>query len=81
MFNVDVEYYARVNFNTFEQLIDSVDGVDITLDAEEAAHLNATRKTTERLYPEVAEELNYLDGENALRYSRLRKIDSDWKRV
>lgn len=81
MFNVDVEYYARVNFNTFEQLIDSVGGVDITLDAEEAAHLNATRETLTGECLEVTAGLNHLDGENVLRYSRLRKIDSDWQRV
>lgn len=81
MFNVDVEYYVRVNFNTFEQLIDSVGGVDVTLDAEEATHLNATRKTLTMVYPEVSEGMNHLDGANALRYSRLRAIDSDWQRV
>ena len=81
MFNVDVDYYVRVNFNTFEQLVDSVGGVDITLDAEEAAHLNATRKTPGRLYSEVVAGANHLDGANSLRYSRLRKIDSDWQRV
>ena len=81
MFNVDVEYYVRVNFNTFEQLIDSVGGVDITLDAEEADHLNRTRKTLTKEYSEVTAGWNHLDGENALRYSRLRAIDSDWQRV
>lgn len=39
-FKVDVEKYIRVNFHTFEQLIDSVGGVDIALVKKEADALN-----------------------------------------
>ena len=79
--NVDVEYYVRVNFNTFTQLIDSVGGVDVELTATEAAGLNGEVRTNARTKNKVYEGMNHLDGYDALQYSRLRYTDSDWKRV
>lgn len=78
---VDVERYVRVNFNTFTQLIDSVGGVDIPLTAQEAQGLNGQKSTKNGKDVDVQEGINHLDGHNALRYARLRYIDSDWKRV
>lgn len=79
--NVDVEYYVRVNFNTFSQLIDSVGGVDVELTATEVAGLNGEVRTNALTKHQVKEGLNHLDGYDALQYSRLRYTDSDWKRV
>lgn len=79
--NVDVQYYVRVNFNTFTQLIDSVGGVDVELTATEAAGLNGEVRTNARTKHKVYEGANHLDGYDALQYSRLRYTDSDWKRV
>lgn len=81
MFGIDVEYYVRVNFKTFEQLIDSVGGVDIELTAAEAAGLNGEVRTNARTKNKVYEGINHLDGYDALQYSRLRYIDSDWSRI
>lgn len=78
---VDVDRYVRVNFNTFAQLIDSVGGVDIELTALEAQGLNGEVRTNARTKHKVQEGMNHLDGYDALQYSRLRYIDSDWKRV
>lgn len=79
--NVDVEYYVRVNFNTFAQLVDSVGGVDIELTAMEAAGLNGEVRTNAWTKNRVYEGMNHLDGYDALQYARLRYTDSDWKRV
>lgn len=81
MFNVDVEYYVRVNFNTFTQLIDSVGGVDIELTELEAQGLNGEVKTNARAKHMMYAGMNHLDGYDALQYSRLRYTDSDWQRV
>lgn len=81
MFGIDVEYYVRVNFKTFEQLIDSVGGVDIELTAAEAAGLNGEVRTNARTKNKVYEGINHLDGYDTLQYSRLRYIDSDWSRI
>lgn len=81
MLNIDVEYYARVNFNTFSQLIDSVGGVDIELTAKEASALNGEIRTNAFAKHEMFEGMNRLDGYDALQYARLRYTDSDWKRI
>lgn len=75
-FKVDVDRYVRVNFNAFEKGINILGGIDITLTPKEAQALNVEIKE-EKLHP----GLNYLNGSLALRYSRLRRIDSDWKRI
>ena len=80
-FKVDVDYYVRVNFNTFEQLVNAVGGVDIELTELEAKGLNGQVRTNARTHTEVRAGMNHLDGYDALQYSRLRYIDSDWQRV
>lgn len=79
--NVDVEYYVRVNFNTFAELVDSVGGVDIELTEIEAAALNGEVRTNAYAKHKVSSGANHLDGYDALQYARLRYTDSDWKRV
>lgn len=79
-FQVDVERYVRVNFNVFKQAIDAIGGVDITLTQEEANYINDARRANAALQP-VSAGSNHLQGETALCYARIRKIDSDWKRI
>jgi len=81
MLNIDVEYYVRVNFNTFAQLVDSVGGVDIELTEVEAQALNGEIRTNAYAKHTMYEGMNHLDGYDALQYARLRYTDSDWKRV
>ncbi len=77
---IEVNYYVRVNFNTFEQLVDSVGGVDVELTEEEVLGINKEMKA-QGSTKTVQGGLNHLDGYKALQYSRLRSPDSDWKRV
>lgn len=80
-YKVDVERYVRVNFNTFEQIINALGGVDIELTELEAQGLNGEVYTNARTQHTVYEGLNHLDGYDALQYARLRYIDSDWQRI
>lgn len=80
-FKVDVDRYVRVNFNTFVQLVDAVGGVDIELTEMEAAALNGQVRTNAIANSTVHAGENHLDGYDALQYSRLRYIDSDWRRI
>ena len=75
-FNLDVDRYVRVNFAVFQQLVNEIGGVDVTLTKEEAKALNEDFRRTD-----IKEGLNHLDGKVALGYSRLRRIDSDWHRI
>mgnify|MGYP000166422156 CR=1 FL=1 len=78
-FRVDVDRYVRVNLNTLIQIVDSIGGVEISLTQEEADYFAAVHGHEELncLVP----GLNHMNGTQALAYARLRKTDSDWKRV
>lgn len=80
-FKLDVNHYVRVNFHIFEQVIDSIGGVDITLTELEAQGLNGEVRTTAWAHTRVHAGLNHLDGHDALQYSRIRYIDNDWHRI
>lgn len=76
-FRVDIAGYVHFDFESFREIIDALGGIDVELTAEEAAAL------TEDTYTEVwfSEGTNHLDGDGALRFCRLRRIDDNWERV
>ena len=74
-FSLDVDYYVRVNFNSFIAGINAIGGVDVEFDREEANYFISNFD-----YPAVV-GTNHLDGRMALKYARLRAIDSDWQRI
>lgn len=81
-FNVQVDHYVRVNFNSFVQIVDAVGGVDIEITDLEAKALNWEVPSNSMLIVNKVEPgLNHFDGYTALQYARLRKIDNDWKRI
>ncbi len=75
-FKVKIDNYVRINFSMFKKLIDELGGVDVVLSQKEADSLNAAKH-----YQSVKAGSNHLDGKTALGYSRLRDIDSDWRRI
>ena len=75
-FGVEVEHGIAVNFSSFPKVIDAVGGVDIELTSKEANHLNG--QNTEWT---LSAGKNHLNGEQALAYSRIRKLDSDFGRT
>lgn len=79
-FGVKVDGNVEVDFNNFQKLIDLLGGVDIKLTEKEADYLNKTYKWPGTRW-EVKPGTQRLDGEQALAYSRIRKIDSDYRRA
>ena len=75
-FGVVVEHGVAVNFASFKEVIDAVGGVDVYLTGAEARHLNGMEFGWA-----LSEGVNHLDGEQALQYSRIRKLDSDFNRT
>ncbi|HIR36268.1 MAG TPA: LCP family protein [Candidatus Faecimorpha stercoravium] len=69
-FGIHVDGHVMVDFNTFPQVIDALGGVDITLTQAESDYLGLSG----------AGEY-HMDGELAMRYSRIRYIDSDFGRT
>jgi LCP family protein required for cell wall assembly len=74
-FGVHVDANIMIDFDGFKGIIDMLGGVDIKLTAKEAKHLNSQYGWN------LTEGVNHLDGERALGYSRIRKIDMDAMRA
>lgn len=79
-FKVDLDRYIRVNFHAFEEGIDAIGGVDINLTQEEVTYLKKYNKTASSGVV-LQTGINHVNGATALTYARIRKIDSDWKRI
>lgn len=82
-FGVHVDGNVAVDFYGFTDIIDFVGGVDIKLTAKEAAYMN---KNTGFEYNQgekwnLKEGVNHLTGDQALAYSRIRHLDSDFYRT
>lgn len=74
-FNIKIDHYVRVNFATFTAGIDALGGVDVKFSSKEAEYFNRYSDMN------AVVGTNHLNGENALRFARLRSIDSDWQRI
>lgn len=74
-FGVLVDGNVEVDFDGFKDVIDLLGGVEITLTQKEADHLNEEYQYT------LTPGKQYLNGEQALSYSRIRKIDTDYQRA
>lgn len=69
-FGIVVDHNIEVNFEAFQKVIDILGGVDIELTRAEANHLAGQGFR-------LTEGTNHLNGEQALAYARIRKIDYD----
>lgn len=73
-FGVKVDGNIEVDFSQFAKIIDLLGGVDIELTGAEAAYMNSSGYF-------VRTGINHLNGDEALLYSRIRYIDSDFYRT
>lgn len=82
-FNVPVDYYATINFQGFQKVVDTVGGIDI----------NVPYAIDDYQYPSDEEGdlygvihvhfdagMQHMDGKTALRYARTRHADNDFMR-
>lgn len=75
-FGVDIDHYVMVDFDMFTQIIDNLGGVTVEVTKKEAKFINNTTRQT----VESGENVT-LNGEEALVYCRIRKLDSDYMRT
>lgn len=75
-FDVHLDGYCMVNFETFEQVIDLVGGVEITLTKEEAHYLNTTNYISKKSNRHVVAGKQLMNGNQALGYCRVRKVST-----
>ena len=75
-FGVEIDNNIEVDFSGFKTIVDAMGGVDIKLTSAEAKYINKKLKNND-----LVEGEQHLNGEQALWYSRIRKIDSDFYRT
>ena len=71
-FGVTIDGCVEADFTQFPKLIDTLGGIQITLRQDEADHINAHTSG-----PALQEGTQWLTGEQALAYSRIRTLDDD----
>ena len=72
-YKVKIDRYVTANFEGFEKIIDSLDGVSVDMTKKEASFVFNTDSLSGGKY--------LMNGSQALRYVRLRKTDSDRTRT
>jgi LCP family protein required for cell wall assembly len=75
-FDTEIDFHALIDFNGLVRLIDSVGGVDVTL---EESLVDPTMHVGQNGLKLKAGE-RHLDGKHALAFSRSRHTDSDYER-
>ena len=77
LFDLDIQRFIVIDFNGVTDFIDKAGGVDISLTQAEVDYM--TNYSNGKVQYNVG--LNHLNGDRALVYMRIRKIDSDFKRT
>lgn len=69
-FDLNIKHYVTIDFSGFTEVIDELGGVDITITDDEAKIIGLKKSGTHNL-----------NGQQALAYSRIRKIGNDFART
>ena len=85
-FGVEIDRTVTVQFKTLCNLVDDLGGIEVEIEPRELSALNKMIAEYNADYGLTGGQmdqsgLNVLDGRQALCYSRLRKIDSDFQRT
>lgn len=80
LFDIDINYYVRVNFTTLTKLIDAIGGIDVVSDY--AFTVSDPYREYKQIY-KINKGSNHLGGEGALAFSRERNAfkDGDNQRI
>ncbi len=82
-YKIDIDDYALVGYDSFPALVDALGGVDVKVTKKEANYLNKTWKKWTRTGKKIQFKAGtmHMDGEHALMFARIRKLDSDINRT
>jgi len=78
-YGVDIDGYVVTDFEMFKAMVDSIGGVEIEVSEKEAKEVTSHPKRYGKVTLEAGKHV--LDGKQALAYSRIRKIDTDFMRA
>ncbi|XXM72918.1 LCP family protein [Lysinibacillus sphaericus] len=76
LFNIPVDYYVKMNFHAFIDVVDALDGINVEVPYEMYEQDSTDTKDAIHLMP----GMQMLDGEEALALARTRKMDNDIER-
>lgn len=71
--NIPIDYYVRMNFEAFMDVVDALDGISVDVPYEFKEQDSTDKADAIHLYPGYQE----LNGEEALALARTRKMDTD----
>ena len=69
LLDIDINYYAKINFTTVEKIVDAIGGIDVYVD--KPFHI------WDKIDYNYPKGINHMNGRNALRYARERYSFSD----
>jgi polyisoprenyl-teichoic acid--peptidoglycan teichoic acid transferase len=73
-FDIKLDGYVLVGFDDFENIINKLGGVNLTLTASEAHYLNTTNYISKPEYRTVVAGKQHMNGNQALGYCRIRYV-------
>ena len=73
-FDIELDGYILVNFESFEQIIDDLGGLELTLTRTESNYLNTTNYISNPLYRNTVAGTQLLNGNQVLGYCRVRYV-------
>lgn len=76
LLEIPIDYYVKVNFEAFIDVVDALDGVTVNVPYELKEQNSKDKKNAIHLYPGKQR----LNGEEALAFARTRKQDNDIER-
>lgn len=79
-FKVDIPYYMLVNFEIFTTIVDELGGITVDVTERESEYVKTSKKPNIPVEIPAGEDV-LLNGEQALWYARIRKLDSDFMRT
>lgn len=83
VFNIDIHYYAKIDFTGFTEIVDALGGITVNVDQDIYDEAYPAPAGSDYLYEPFYLEagLQEMDGETALKYVRSRHNTSDFDRA
>ncbi len=79
-FKISIPYYVVVDFEIFTTIVDELGGVNVEVTEKESRYTKVAKTMNKIVFIEAGENV-LLNGEQALWYARMRKLDSDFMRT
>ncbi|MFR8012157.1 MAG: LCP family protein [Clostridia bacterium] len=80
-YHIRCDYYAMVDFEVFQTVVDQLGGVDVEVTEREAEYMGSGKTYAPSPPIEMEAGTVHMDGNTALWYSRIRYLDSDYMRT